>query len=755
MSMKLGIVAEFYDRASKRMNKMLRFNKKLERSQKRQAKTGKGNARNLTRAARAQTKLTRALNATRRAAQNSFRAVANGAKMAGRAVAALHRKTVRLGKFGVKNIKGGVGKVARGVGLAVGIAASVASASALAAGVLVGTAAKFEKFQTILETMEGSSAKAKVAMAWVADFAVKTPYELDTVMDSFVRLRTYGLDPTNGMLTTLGDTAAAMGRPIMDTVEAFADALTGENERLKSFGITASKSGKTITYTYTNALGKTVKASVRAGDRLAIQAKLMEIWGSKYGGAMDKLSQTWEGMTSNFADQWMKLQLMIMNAGLFDWMKSKLKSVLDQINKMEADGTLKKWAEKIGNTIQTVLTQTWDFAQKTYTMISKLNGYLQKAADYVGGWENLGIILAGFVFGPALVATAAGLIQIATGLAALSTALLANPVGLAIAAIAGGVYLIYDNWDAMEPYFGGIWNAIQSGVETTWNFIKSLFDWSPMDAISSAFGGIGDKIGGYINSAADMAGSAWQRLKNVFTDDSAVNIAVRDPASIERAEAATKRLKIALESTSAVDMSGVSKKLAGLIASASALFGAVKQAVSKAENYLWGVSWHSHGVRMMDTLAAGMKARSQVVVDQIKATMQQVRNHLPSSPAKIGPLSDIHQLKFSETIARSIKPGPMVKAMRAAALATMAAAVPSAPAIASPGVASPSLAALSASAGSGTTGGAIHIEFKPTINVGAGSSVTKDEIMSALREQVDQLVKLVEGKQKENARLKF
>lgn len=84
----------------------------------------------------------------------------------------------------------------------------------------------------------------------------------------------------------------------------------------------------------------------------------------------------------------------------------------------------------------------------------------------------------------------------------------------------------------------------------------------------------------------------------------------------------------------------------------------------------------------MDTLAAGIRARAAVVVQEIQKVTQMVRDHLPSSPAKVGPLSDLHRLKFGETIAASIRAEPMVKAMRAAALATMGAATLTAPAMA-------------------------------------------------------------------------
>ena len=106
------------------------------------------------------------------------------------------------------------------------------------------TAAQFEKFETVLGVIEGSEEKGKAALSWVSDFAAKTPYELTEVTEAFVKLRSYGLEPTNGLLKTLGDTSAAMGKPLMQAVEAIADAITGENERLKEFGITAKVTGE-------------------------------------------------------------------------------------------------------------------------------------------------------------------------------------------------------------------------------------------------------------------------------------------------------------------------------------------------------------------------------------------------------------------------------------------------------------------------------------------------------------------------------
>jgi len=114
----------------------------------------------------------------------------------------------------------------------------------------IDTAAQFEDFTSVLKTLEGSSIKAKSSMNWVSDFAAKTPYELAEVTEAFVKLKSYGMEPMNGLLRTLGDTSSAMGKPLEMAVEAIADAVTGENERLKEFGIRAQVHGNKIRYEY-------------------------------------------------------------------------------------------------------------------------------------------------------------------------------------------------------------------------------------------------------------------------------------------------------------------------------------------------------------------------------------------------------------------------------------------------------------------------------------------------------------------------
>lgn len=84
----------------------------------------------------------------------------------------------------------------------------------------------------------------------------------------------------------------------------------------------------------------------------------------------------------------------------------------------------------------------------------------------------------------------------------LSRALLMNPIGLIITAIAVGAYLIYKNWGSIGPWFLEKWNAIKTGAANAWQEIKTGFssgilgisstilNWSPIGLFYRAFAAV-------------------------------------------------------------------------------------------------------------------------------------------------------------------------------------------------------------------------------------------------------------------------
>lgn len=127
------------------------------------------------------------------------------------------------GSFLYRNIKRGV------IGAGVGITAL--------SGYAIKGAADMEKYRMALETALKKPERADEYMQWANKFADVTPYTNQEVMEATVKLSAYGIDPKK-IMTYLGDLASGMGKPLDQAVEAFADSLTGELERLKEFGIT-------------------------------------------------------------------------------------------------------------------------------------------------------------------------------------------------------------------------------------------------------------------------------------------------------------------------------------------------------------------------------------------------------------------------------------------------------------------------------------------------------------------------------------
>lgn len=388
----------------------------------------------------------------------------------------------------------------------------------------VDTAAEFEKLQTILKTLEGGDVtKAKQNFGWISDFAAKTPFDLKTVTEAFVKLRAYGIDPIKGdTLLSLGDTASAMGKSVMEAVEAIADAVTGENERLKEFGIKAAKEGGKVIYSYTDKAGKQRQKAIDASNRDLIRSTLTAIWNEKYAGAMEEQSRTWQGMMSNMGDQWTRFTSRVMASGVFEWMKGRLGAALEEINLAAEDGRLQKWAEETGKAIKEFFEASWELGKS-------IRDLTVATADFVGGWKNLGIIISAVALAP-LALSVVQLGQALWGLAAASWGVL-GPWGLlAIGAIAAWTALITFRkeiraWMDAQPgwikalaalalnigLIPAYWDEITAAVTMFKNTVTEAIDWviAKIDALLSKLASIpsmtigGVRVGEVVDTVTD------------------------------------------------------------------------------------------------------------------------------------------------------------------------------------------------------------------------------------------------------------
>lgn len=217
--------------------------------------------------------------------------------------------------------------VAKGMGLAL---AAVTGAAVGLAAVLVPVQRQFDIMNGQLLTATGSTENAAHAMEALNKFAAQTPYDLEQAVIGFTKLVNLGLTPSERAMTSYGNTASAMGKSMEQMIEAVADAATGEFERLKEFGIKASKEGDRVTFTF-----RGVKTEI-GNSAAEIEKYLMDIGEVEFAGAMEAQMDTLNGRISQSEIALNDLKLAIAQSGIGDILKTAVEGTTARLEQMTA-----------------------------------------------------------------------------------------------------------------------------------------------------------------------------------------------------------------------------------------------------------------------------------------------------------------------------------------------------------------------------------------------------------------------------------
>lgn len=272
------------------------------------------------------------------------------------------------------SLGGMVGKAALAAAAVVGITVSIQE--------LVNVTREFEKLKAGLETATGSAENAEAAFEAIKDFAKNTPYDLQQVTTGFTKLVNYGLTPSERALYSYGNTSSALGKDLMQMVEAVADATTGEFERLKEFGIKAKKEGDNVQFTF-RGVSTTVKNSSEE-----IENYLIQLGENNFGDAMKNRMETLDGALSNLGDSWQQLVYNVSNLGIGDAIGDGVRlaiSVLDELNAMLESGEMEGYLDAIG--------EAWsgwgkDIRTTIDVLMQWMNGVWKDHGDQVMGVVN-------------------------------------------------------------------------------------------------------------------------------------------------------------------------------------------------------------------------------------------------------------------------------------------------------------------------------------------------------------------------------
>lgn len=432
----------------------------------------------------------------------------------------------------------------------------------------IGMNASMEQYRNTLTIVQGSAEKANETLEWATKFAAATPYEIPELVEATTRLEAYGLTAQD-VLGTTGDMASAMGKPLMQAVEAIADAQTGELERLKEFGITKQM---LIDQAAEMGLGEVVNAKGQITNQEALNEALFALMNDRYEGAMEIQSTTFTGMISNIKDS-MGQMASALSQPIFDSLKGGLESVVPVMGAFTqvvqgdwagaketlVDAFGEDTALQIENAFLKIfrvfhelkefvisLYPVWDNLKAIFISLLPIFGQvggaiavvwnvisenlppvldlITKFAAIIVGWEGFIPIILGLVGGIVAFKTGISVINgvtssinfFKTSFAALNAVIKANPVLAVISLlIALGVALVslYNNSETFRNAVNSIWEFLKGVfVSLIEFFTETIPGW--WNSLITGITNLWNSIVGWFTTAYEFV-SAW--IMNLWT----------------------------------------------------------------------------------------------------------------------------------------------------------------------------------------------------------------------------------------------
>jgi len=242
---------------------------------------------------------------------------------------------------------------------------------------LVRVQREFDVLNAGLITATGSAEDAAVAFEALEDFAARTPYGLQQAVEGFTKLVNLGLTPSERALESYGNTASAMGKDLMQLVEAVADATTGEFERLKEFGIKAKQEGDRVSLTFR---GMTTTIGNNAAE---IEKYLMDLGENEFAGAMALRAATLDGAIAELGDTWDGLWRTVNEMGVGEVIEDSVRFATSALEELTA------WIEsgQVEALLESQLVQWRFWGEDIERAIASVTEFIK---ENFGQWEDEG-----------------------------------------------------------------------------------------------------------------------------------------------------------------------------------------------------------------------------------------------------------------------------------------------------------------------------------------------------------------------------
>src|SRR5690625_66428 len=431
------------------------------------------------------------------------------------------------------------------------------------------------------------------------------------------------------------------------------------------------------------------------------------------GGMSEAYASTWSGLKDNVLANIGIIGEALLE-GLFEDGKEGMAEFLDFLR--NSDG-LKEWAQETGEKLRETFQKIVEVIKN---VIDWWSGLSDGAKKFIGIVTGIILAMGPIILiVTKIITTVMALMPVFKALGVVIGAI-ASPIGLVVAAIIGAVALIYIYWEPIKEFFINLWEIIKdAGIliwenlkegwanakenlleawesvkeffSTLWENIKNIFT-TVWDAISTVvttvvsviksvisviFNGIRAYITTVLNVYKTIFMTVFNAIRTVVT--TVINIVRTVITTVFNAIRTTistvlNAIRTVVTSvwngirntiTSVVNrirnvISNIFNGLRGIVSGAmSRVSGAVRNGMSTAFNAVTNFlgRFRDAGRRIVQSIADGIKGAIGAVTGAISNVAQKVRDFLPFSPPKTGPLGDIMDVEWGKTIGGGIEKG--------------------------------------------------------------------------------------------------
>lgn len=207
-------------------------------------------------------------------------------------------------------------------------------------------------------------------------------------------------------------------------------------------------------------------------------------------------------------------------------------------------------------------------------------------------WLIKGILgaAAGFVALRVAVAGTAAAIKIMSAVTSMS------PIGLIVRGIALAAGFLIANWSSVAPYFSALWERIRGPVKTLWDFLKTLFAWSPLGLIIANWDSISGWFTGLWEQVKQPAQELWDWYKGVFLNWTPLGLIIKNwEPIVQWFSDLWDRVKAFIDPIlNGID--AVKSVTSGVVDGAKDIAGGVVDSVSEKASSAWGWAKSKMGI---------------------------------------------------------------------------------------------------------------------------------------------------------------